>query len=116
MDATCPRCQGKNLRRLIGRVAILRSEDSRAEDMSDLGDMSGLDESDPRSLGRFMRKMSAESGEELGPEFDEVIGRLESGEKPEDIEKSMPEMGGVGDSAGMGDDAGMGGGFGGEDS
>jgi putative FmdB family regulatory protein len=102
MDATCPRCQGKDLRRMIGRVGVLRSEDSRAEEMSDLGAMSGLDENDPRSLGRFMRKMSAESGEELGPEFDEVVGRLESGEKPEDIEKSMPEMGGADADAGAG--------------
>jgi len=27
----------------------------------------------------------------LDPEFSEVIGRLESGESPEDIERSMPD-------------------------
>jgi hypothetical protein len=54
-----------------------------------------------------MRKMSAEMGEDLGPEFDEVVGRLESGEDPESIEQSMPELMGDG-----GDDAyGMGGGL-----
>lgn len=62
--------------------------------------MSGLDEEDPRSLGRFMRKMSSEMGEDLGDEFDEVVGRLESGESPEAIEESMPELA---DSAGGSD-------------
>ena len=38
--------------------------------------MAGLDEEDPRSLGRFMRKMGSEMGEDLGDEFDEVVGRL----------------------------------------
>ncbi len=54
--------------------------------------MAGLDEEDPRSLGRFMRNMSSEMDEDLGDEFDEVVGRLESGESPESIEKSMPDL------------------------
>jgi len=48
--------------------------------------MSGLDENDPKSMGRWMRKMAAESGEAMPAEFDEVVGRLESGEDPENIE------------------------------
>jgi hypothetical protein len=52
-------------------------------------------------MGRFMRKMAEESGEELPPEFNEVVGRLEKGESPEDIEKSMPELADMG-----GDDSG----------
>ena len=77
---------------------MLRSEASRFDDLSDMGDMPDLDENDPRSLGRWMRKMSAEAGEDLGPEFDEVVGRLEAGESPEEIENTMPELaGGAGD-------------------
>jgi len=64
--------------------------------MADSGDFPDLDENDPRSLGRWMRKMSAETGEDLGPEFDEVVGRLEAGESPEKIEESMPELMGEG--------------------
>jgi hypothetical protein len=69
--------------------------------MSDLGDLPDLDENDPRSLGRWMRKMKDQMGseldEDLGDEFDEVVGRLEAGQDPEEIEKSMPElMGGEG--------------------
>ena len=92
----CPRCGGTNLTRLMSRVRVIRSEESRLDEMSDFGDLPDLDENDPKSLGRWMRKMSAETGEDLGPEFDEVVGRLESGENPEDIEKSMPELMGDG--------------------
>ncbi len=60
------------------------------DDMSSLGD---IDESDPKSMARMMRKMSSEFGEEIPPEFDEVVNRLEAGESPDDIEKSMPELG-----------------------
>jgi hypothetical protein len=55
-----------------------------------LGD---LDEDDPKSIARWMRKMSSEVGEDLPQEFDEVVDRLESGQSPEEIEESMPELG-----------------------
>ena len=95
--SVCPRCGGANLARLISRVRFVRSEESRFDDLSDFSDFPDLDENDPRSLGRWMRKMSAEMGEDLGPEFDEVVGRLEAGEDPEEIEKTMPELMGEGD-------------------
>jgi len=63
----------------------------------------GLDENDPKSLARFMRKMADETGEDLGPEFEEVVGRLEAGEDPESIESSMPDLG----APGGGDDFGV---------
>ncbi len=103
MAPTCPRCGSRDLHRLIQRVGVLRSDDSRAEDLADPSAFGDLDESDPRSLGRFMRKMSRETGEDLGPEFDEVVGRLEAGEDPESIEKTMPDLGG-GEAGGLGDD------------
>lgn len=93
-EPVCPRCGGLHLTRLISRVAVVRSEGSRMDDLADPGDLSGLDENDPKSLARFMRKMADESGEELGPEFDEVVGRLEAGEDPESIEEAMPDLGG----------------------
>jgi hypothetical protein len=37
--------------------------------------------------------MGSEVGEDMPPEFDEVIDRLESGQSPEDIEASMPDLG-----------------------
>jgi putative FmdB family regulatory protein len=98
---TCPRCGGNRLRRLISRVSILRSEESRLDDLSDPSLLGDLDENDPKSLARWMRKMSDEVGEEMPEEFGEVIDRLEAGQSPEDIEESMPELG---DSLGGGMD------------
>lgn len=102
----CPHCQSKNLRRKIGRVAVAKSEDARMDSMMDDSALAGLDEDDPKSLGRFMRKMSHEMGEDMGDEFNEVVDRLERGESPESIEQSMPELAeGMGspDIGGMGE-------------
>jgi hypothetical protein len=64
--------------------------------------LAGLDEEDPRALGRFMREMSQEMGEDLGEEFGEVVDRLEKGQSPEEIEESMPEL--ADNGGGMGGD------------
>ncbi|MCA9960146.1 MAG: FmdB family zinc ribbon protein [Chloroflexota bacterium] len=94
---TCPHCHSQNLRRRIGRVAVAKSEDTRMDSMLDDSALSGLDEDDPKSIGRFMRKMSREMGEDMGDEFNEVVDRLESGESPDSIEESMPDLAGGGD-------------------
>jgi len=88
----CPRCGEHSFQRLVSRVAVLRSEESHLDDLADSPDLAGLDEQDPKSLGRWLRKMSGEVGEEMPPEFDEVIDRLEAGQSPEEIEESMPEL------------------------
>jgi putative FmdB family regulatory protein len=90
--ARCPRCNGANLRRLVSRVAVLRSEESRLDNMADESFMPGLENEDPRALASFMRKMSDEMGEPMDAEMSEVVDRLEKGESPEAIEKSMPEL------------------------
>jgi putative FmdB family regulatory protein len=93
----CPHCQSKNVRRRIPRVRVAKSEESRfeslADDFSDPGALEGL-EDDPQALGRMMRKMGRELGEELPPEFDEVVERLEKGQTPEEIEKEIPDLAG----------------------
>lgn len=79
----------------MSRVAMVRSEASRLDDLSDPGGMAGLDdldENDPRSLARWMRRMSDETGEGMDEEMSEMIGRLEAGESPESIEESMPDL------------------------
>lgn len=95
---TCQRCGSDDMTRLISRVRVLRSEESRMESLGDETMLSGLDEEDPRSLGRWMRKMSRETGEDLDPEMEEVIGRLEAGQDPEEIEKSVPGLSDMGGS------------------
>jgi putative FmdB family regulatory protein len=98
----CTHCSSENVRRRIGRIRIARSEESRLEDLADPSGLEGL-EDDPQALGRMMRKMSGEMGEDLGPEFDEVIDRLEAGQSPDEIEDAIPDIGG--------EDGGFGGGM-----
>jgi putative FmdB family regulatory protein len=99
-NVVCPHCASENIQRRIGRIRIAKSEDSRMEDLADPAALEGL-EDDPRALGKMMRKMSSEMGEDLGPEFNEVIDRLEAGQNPDDIEKAIPDLGG---DSGMGGD------------
>jgi len=92
----CSHCGSSDVRRRMPRVRVLRSEDSRMEsltgDFSDPSAMEGL-ENDPQALGRMMRKMGSELGEEMPPEFGEVVDRLEKGQSPEDIEQALPDLG-----------------------
>lgn len=90
---SCPHCGSERLRRRISRVALGKSEDTRLDSLVDDPSLAALDEEDPRALGRFMRKMSSELGEEMGAEFNEVVERLEKGESPESIEQSLPDLG-----------------------
>jgi putative FmdB family regulatory protein len=99
----CPECGSDKLQRAIGRVRIAKSEDARMESLADPSNFGDLDENDPKSMAKFMRKMGSEMGEEMPPEFGEVADRLEAGESPESIEQSMPELG-SGPSGGMGMD------------
>jgi len=89
---TCPHCSSSRVQRRIRKVAVSAGDRTRLEDMSDPAAMSAL-ENDPRALGRMMREMSSQVGEDMGGEFDEVVSRLEKGETPDQIEQSMPDLG-----------------------
>lgn len=90
----CSHCGSENTRRRMTRVRIVRSEESRLESIEDFADPSALEglENDPQALGRMMRKMGRELGEDLPPEFDEVVDRLEKGQSPEEIESALPDL------------------------
>lgn len=97
---TCPHCASDQVERRIGRVRVARSERGRLEDMAAGSDLNAVDE-DPRALGRMMRQMSQQVGEEMPPEFNEVVDRLERGQDPEQIERELPDLGG--DASGDGE-------------
>jgi putative FmdB family regulatory protein len=92
-NITCAHCNSKDVRRRMTKVRIAKTEETRMDSMAE--DFSGFEglEDDPKSMGKMMRKMGKEMGEDLPPEFDEVVDRLESGQSPEDIEKSIPDLG-----------------------
>jgi len=97
-------CSSHNVRRRMTKVRLAKSEESRMDSLTDDAALDGL-EDDPQALGRMMKKMGKEMGEDLPPEFDDVVDRLEAGQSPEDIEKAMPDLGADADgSSGMDDD------------
>lgn len=89
---SCPHCSSGNVQRRIGRIRVLRSNESRMASLSDEDRLNSIDE-DPRALGKMMREMQGEVGEEMGPEFNEVVDRLEKGQTPDQIEQELPDLG-----------------------
>ena len=83
----------RDLERLWSRFAAPKSEDARLESLADPSALGGLDENDPRSVAKFMKKMGAEMGEDFGGDIEQAIEE---------------EMAGGGDG-GPGDDGGLGG-------
>jgi putative FmdB family regulatory protein len=86
----CPRCGSADLSRIMSRFATIKSEDARLESMADPSQYGDLDENDPKSVARFMKRMGQEMGEDLGDDLDAAM------------EESMADD--AGDGAGMGDD------------
>ena len=92
---SCIVCGSTHVQRRIGRVRIARSDDARMEDFDNPKSIDSL-EQDPKAMGSMLRKMKSQVGQEVGPEFDEVVNRLESGQSPEQIEKDLPDIGNTG--------------------
>lgn len=88
-DPRCPACGSAALSQLITGVSVITSEERRMERMADPARFAGLDEDDPRAMGQAMRQMADELGEDLGPEMNEAIGRLEAGEDSASVERSL---------------------------
>ena len=88
----CKFCKGKDLEQLFSRFAAPKSEESRLESLADPSSLSGLDENDPGSVARWMKKM----GKELGEDFD--------GEDIDQIaEEAAQEAAGGGEAGSEGD-------------
>jgi len=104
----CTHCGGTNVQRRIGRIRITHSGAERLQGLANSSNMDAL-EDDPRALGKMMREMRSELGEEMPPEFDEVVNRLERGHTPEQISQDIPDLSDdASDSAGF-SDSGVGG-------
>lgn len=70
---SCSHCHSSRLERLMSRFASPKSEEARLESLADPGALGGLDENDPESMARFMKKMGDEMGEDLGDDMAEAM-------------------------------------------
>jgi len=81
--------------KLISQVARVRSEESRLESLADPSKLGDLDEKDPASMARWMKRMGKELGEDLGEDMDSLVEEAmeeeskspgeSSGEEEEDL-------------------------------
>jgi len=101
----CPKCGHPKMTRAFSRFAPIGGSKTQgrkdADDakqpggppapnggpMPDMSMLDGVDENDPRSMGRALRAMSEQAGE-----MDEVVRRLEAGEDPAKIEEKMGDL------------------------
>ncbi len=89
----CSRCHSENVRRNVPRVRVLKTDEQRAAALADPAALGALDANDPQALGRMMRQMGSEMGEDLPHEFGDVVDRLEAGQSPQEIESALPDLG-----------------------
>lgn len=89
VSGRCERCGSTDLRRLVSRFAVINAG---GFDSLDDDSFAGMDENDPRAMAAWARRMRAEMGDEAGPEFDEMVERLERGESLDDDFGGAPDQ------------------------
>jgi hypothetical protein len=57
----------------MSRFATLKSEEARLDALADSSSLGDLDENDPGSVARFMKKMGREFGDDMGEDFDAAV-------------------------------------------
>lgn len=72
----CKHCQSRNLERIMSRFAAPKSEEARMEALADPSRFGDVDENDPQSMARFMKKMGKEMGEDVGDDMDEAMDAM----------------------------------------
>jgi putative FmdB family regulatory protein len=86
IDPYCKSCNGRDVRRILSRVAVLKSEEQRMESLLDPSKLSDIDENDPKSVEKLMKRMGREFGDELGEGFEEEMeeAMAEPGSTPQE--------------------------------
>jgi putative FmdB family regulatory protein len=69
----CKYCGSDLVTKLISKVNVRLSEQTRLERLADPSIMGSLDENDPKSMARWMKKMGGLAGDELGEDFDQMV-------------------------------------------
>lgn len=79
---SCPKCGNKTLHRLFSTFSVRSKtyKDIYEDILSDSKLTRGMLSNDPRALAEWNRRMS--QGEEVAPEYKEMLERMERGEMP----------------------------------
>jgi putative FmdB family regulatory protein len=69
----CQKCGSQALERILSRVHVRLSEDTRMERLADPSLWGGVDENDPKTWTRMLKKMGQEMGEDFPGEVDQIV-------------------------------------------
>jgi hypothetical protein len=94
---TCTRCGSKNLNRIFSKFAVRKSKSDKSvydDILSDSKLTRGLMHNDPRALAEWSRKMSRAADEDVTPETEELMDRMEAGEDISEVMEAIkpPEL------------------------
>ena len=92
VDPSCTRCGSKEISRIYSAFAVRKSKQDRSvyDDILSDGKLTrGLMHQDPRALAEWTRRMSRAADEDVTPESQEIMDRLDRGE---DISEMVDTM------------------------
>jgi putative FmdB family regulatory protein len=89
---TCSHCGSGEVRRRVNRIRVLKGEQSHMESLANPAALDAMGD-DPRAMAKMFKELGAASGEELPPQFDEIVDRLDAGQSPGEIEAAVPDLG-----------------------
>lgn len=69
----CESCGSRSLERILSRVHVRLSEDTRLERLADPAQWAGMDDQDPKSVARMLKKMGQELGEDFPGEVEQIV-------------------------------------------
>ena len=87
----CKRCRGKKMSRVLSKVRVIRSEESRMESLADPSKWGDLDERDPKSMAKWMKKMGKELGEDMGGDVDSMVDEAMEEERTSEPEEGLED-------------------------
>jgi putative FmdB family regulatory protein len=92
-QVACRHCGGRDLERLWSRFATPKSEEARLDRLADSDAFADVDENDPASVARAMKRMAREMGEDFGDELDAALEESErEGEEPGEGTRSEDDL------------------------
>jgi len=72
-ETRCQHCGSADLEKLWSRFASPKSEEARLDALGDDSSLAGLDENDPASMAKLMKKMGEATGEDIGEDFEAAM-------------------------------------------
>ena len=106
-DVKCTECGSKNLSRLMSRVVVHKTYMDVYEDiLSDNDLVKGMMGNDPRAMAKWSEKMEGAAGEDMTPEYSDMMDRMKGGEPWQKVmsEAQNEYMNDLGEDEGGGSD------------